>query len=334
MILIFIGSRANFGRLKPVIAELIKNNIKFGIVQGSYKLPEYGEYVVLKVDNLLYYDTTYNSVTSMSLVAQNITNYLSNCNRLPNLALVHGDRYENLGFAIACSYNGIKLLHTEGGEVSGNIDNKIRYAITALADIHCTVSKRSSRVLESIGYHKHVYNVGSVAIDHVKSMDFTNVKKMGYILVLYNPCDKDNFKAFLDAILELSRIYEIKWVNPNIDPGYKKICKNIHRHNITFVKNLTPQQYYTLMYSSYLMIGNTSSGIKEGAYLEIPYVLVGNRQKNRETSTNVFLTECNYKQIRNAVTFYMSRSCGIEYDNIFGSGDASRKIVDVIKGYL
>lgn len=347
MVLVFVGSRANFGRLKAVIDELLLKGISFGIILGSYDLPQYYQkYVVFKIDNLLYKDTTFNMVSSMSLVAMSITNYLSNLSRLPKLAIVHGDRFENLGFAIACSYNNIKLLHTEGGETSGNIDNKVRSAITALSDIHCTTSSHSRKSLISSGIDKSkVYVVGSPAIDEVKKIDFKVCKffSSDYILVLYNPCAKDDFDQFFRAILKISQTNKVIWVNPNIDPGYRAICKQIHaKKQIEFIKGLNPELYYRYMYNCLFMIGNSSSGIKEGAYLGVPYIMVGMRQNNRETTRNVIVRtdSRNYENIvyyaldYTKRLFEMNKSNRIEYDGTFGIGDASEKIVKIVKETL
>ena len=55
---------------------------------------------------------------------------------LPEMAVVLGDRFEILGSASAISLRGIPLAHIGGGDITeGSIDNRLRYAITALADL-------------------------------------------------------------------------------------------------------------------------------------------------------------------------------------------------------
>jgi UDP-hydrolysing UDP-N-acetyl-D-glucosamine 2-epimerase len=342
MVLVFIGSRANYGRLKAVIDQLISNSIDFGIVLGSYDISkEYQQYVVFRVDNLLYKDTTYNMVSSMGLVALNVTSFLSNLNRLPKLAIVHGDRFENLGFAIACSYNNIKLLHTEGGEFSGNIDNKIRMAITALADIHCVTTQNAAEHLIKAGIDESkVFNTGSPAIDEVKNLNLPVLKYPSDIIaVLYNPCEEDDFDEFFKAILKLSAKYKIVWINPNIDPGYKMICKQVHANKqIEFMKGLSVVAYFKVLNMCKMLIGNTSSGIKECAYLGIPYIMVGIRQNNREIDENVLVRTGRLDEILYRVNFaerYIEKYGGrIKYNGLFGWGDAAEKIVKVVRGVL
>jgi UDP-N-acetylglucosamine 2-epimerase len=55
---------------------------------------------------------------------------------LPDLVIAHADRYETLGIALAASYMNIPVAHTQGGEHTGSIDDKVRHAVSMLADIH------------------------------------------------------------------------------------------------------------------------------------------------------------------------------------------------------
>lgn len=333
MILIWIGSRANYGRLYKLIEMLIAIGYEIGIIQGSYEIEDFKENVVLKLDNDMRNDTPENMVISSSIVAQGVAHFIKSLKVKPRLAIVHADRFENLGFAYAMSYVSIPLLHTEGGEDSGNIDDKIRDAISALADYHCVTTKDSEITLRTKSLN-NVYFTGSPAIDYVKSLRLSrNENTIGdYYLVLYNPCPEDNMMLFVKAIEELAKIHKIIWVNPNVDPGSKDILKYIHKLNVEFVKNLRPHEYYKLLNGAKLLIGNTSSGIKEGAYLGVPYILVGNRQSNRETCSNVFLTDCDVDSIVKAVIDV--KNCTIEYCGKFGVGNASKNMVKVIEGIV
>lgn len=54
----------------------------------------------------------------------------------PDIVMVHADRGEHLVIALAALNLGIPVAHSQGGEVSGNIDDIQRHAITKLAHIH------------------------------------------------------------------------------------------------------------------------------------------------------------------------------------------------------
>ena len=72
----------------------------------------------------------------------------------PNIVVVIADRYENIATAIASSYLNICLAHTQGGEVSGSIDESVRHSITKLAHIHFPSTKRSKKFLIYMGEDK------------------------------------------------------------------------------------------------------------------------------------------------------------------------------------
>src|SRR5438034_4159147 len=54
----------------------------------------------------------------------------------PDFVITVGDRFETMATALAATYMNLPLAHTMGGEVSGNIDESIRHAVTKFAHIH------------------------------------------------------------------------------------------------------------------------------------------------------------------------------------------------------
>lgn len=81
--------------------------------------------------------------------------------------LTVADRFETLATAIAASYTNIPLIHLQGGEETGTIDNKVRNAISQLADIHFPATQEASYRLEKlIGIKcKHIYPYGCPSMD-------------------------------------------------------------------------------------------------------------------------------------------------------------------------
>ena len=54
----------------------------------------------------------------------------------PDIVVTVADRYETMATAVAAAYMNIPLVHIQGGEITGNIDEKVRHAVTKLADLH------------------------------------------------------------------------------------------------------------------------------------------------------------------------------------------------------
>lgn len=329
----FIGSRANYGRLKMVIDEAIRKGLYVEIILASQGIDvrTYQDNIVLSIDGLMYNDTHSNMVFTTSIVADHVSNYFAK--HRPDVCIVHGDRYECLGFAIAASFNNCLLFHTEGGEITGSIDNKIRNAISALADVHFVPSVRAEMRLKKIHNPNTIYNVGSPAIDYIKSLDLRFPDDMPeYGLIVYHPntTKLENIAGFITAVNKISEKIRLYWVAPNVDPGSKRILKELHRiDKITFLKNLSPEHFYTYMYNANFILGNTSAGIKEGGYMGVPYILIGDRQFIRDRGENVIHSTCDAAEIYTHASEYIRQIKRFEKTKLFGVGDASKKIVDI-----
>jgi UDP-hydrolysing UDP-N-acetyl-D-glucosamine 2-epimerase len=70
----------------------------------------------------------------------------------PDVCVLLGDRFETLGAAVAASASGVPIAHIHGGEIStGALDNQFRYAITALANLHCVATAKARDRLVAMG---------------------------------------------------------------------------------------------------------------------------------------------------------------------------------------
>jgi len=319
-IAVFIGSRANWGRLKSV-CKAIKNhpNLELNLIVGASGLWCDIPYPHERIECLLNSDTTQGMCLTTGLLLTQVATILDRLK--PDIVLVHGDRYEVLAVATASAYMNIPLAHTEGGEDTGTIDDKVRYAISSLADIHFVVTEYAKSKIPTS------YVVGSTALDDLKP-----IKNPGdYVVILHHPntTHPEDITPLIEAVKEIP--IKKYWVNPNVDAGARDMLKSIHKTGIEFVKDLPPEQYIDLIYNSKCLIGNTSSGIKEGAYLGIPYLCVGNRQQGREIGNNtLFVPMCKdsiLKGYENRLQFNR------DPDYKFGDGTASKKIMEVLNEY-
>jgi UDP-hydrolysing UDP-N-acetyl-D-glucosamine 2-epimerase len=332
----FIGSRANYGRLKMVIEEAVMAGDIVDIILAAQGLKvdiKYKKYVRMKIDGLMFNDTLSNMVFTTGIIAEHVSQYFNEPGNRPNYAFVHGDRYECLGFAMAAAYNNVPLAHTEGGESTGSIDDKVRGAITSLADIHFTTTADAKDKLCNM-YHVNpdkVFFVGSPAIDYLKSLDLTFPDKMpAFGLVIYHPNTTkfEDFNTFFKAIEELQNKIKLIWISPNVDPGNKEILKKIHSlDKVEFLKDISPETFYKYLYNCNFILGNTSAGIKEGGYLGIPYILVGERQHGRDSGLNIIAIDIDKEVIISKVmrlteTFTRYPRC----TNKWGVGIASELI--------
>lgn len=325
-IAVFINSRANYGRIKSFLQQAKFNkSIDLQIVVGaSGLLAKYGKVIDLirrdgfKVDYELNFiiegDEPIHMAKSTGLGIIETSSTLQNLK--PDAVLTIADRYETLATAVAASYMNIPIIHTQGGDQTGSIDESVRHAITKLSHIHFPASELSKKRIIAMGENpNYIFNVGCPSIDLIKETEldykkgiFKDAHGVGdeidfekpYVVVLMHPVTTEyinNHKAInelLKAIIRISNDFQIVWLWPNIDSGSEIISKAIRLNkesqtlnNIHLYKNFSPNKYLVLINNSKCLIGNSSSGLREGAFLGIPVVNIGNRQQYRESSINV-----------------------------------------------
>jgi UDP-hydrolysing UDP-N-acetyl-D-glucosamine 2-epimerase len=335
-ICVFIGSRANHGRLKSVCKTIQEHDaLELQLILGaSFYNAEVDFPVASRIQCLINSDDHEAMALTTGVLLTKVSMELARLK--PDVVLVHGDRYEVLAVAQAAAYMNIPLAHTEGGEITGCIDDKVRNAITALADIHFPVTALSG---ERIGYEtlnqtKDIFVVGSTALDSIKHIRVKNIKRDG-IVFLYHPettCEED-IVPLIDVLNQV--IDELKckvtWINPNIDAGNKQIIQKLHQTGWELKKNLSPEEYAELLKGASVCVGNSSSFIKECSFLGISSVIVGKRQYGREKDKNARHVSLEagkeyliWKHIMNRYNEHHEPS------NYFGDGTASEKIANIL----
>lgn len=328
-----VTNRASYGRLKAVLQE-IKNTdgLKLTVIKA-------GAGVDLDIESkynvrcLFNDDSHAGMVKTASLLAIELSTIFEQIK--PDIVLIHGDRYEQLGVAMAASYLNIPIAHTEGGEISGCIDDKVRNAITALADIHFPVTRDAFyNVLSSRKSSKNINLVGSPAIDLCKKAVEANLNidiEEPYILVLHHPNTslKEEIEPMVKALNDIP--FKKIWINPNIDAGSKELSKLLHKTDWEFKKNLTPEEYYTYLSKCEVAVGNSSSFIKEGAFLGVPAVIVGKRQTDREVQENIlFADDANYSDILEKIHYQLEHG-KYESSYEYGDGNSAKKIASILQ---
>ena len=105
--------------------------------------------------------------------------------------------------------------------------------------------------------------------------------------------------------------------------------ENITMSNFRFITNLSPEIYFQLMNEAKLIIGNSSSAIREGAFIGIPAIDIGTRQSSRVVANNIIRVSYDSKKIFKAIL----KQVGKKYktSNIYGTGESAKKIVKILK---
>jgi len=367
-ILVAIGSRANFGSIKSVLASVHAHpNLNLKIMTfASAVLPKYGNLEEqmrisgfppdYSLETQIEGDSVSSMAESTGLALLKIPGVIRSLK--PDYVITVGDRYETMATAISASYMNVPLIHTMGGEVTGSIDESIRHAITKLSHIHFVATEQSRINLIQMGEKlESIFVTGCPRIDLAKearniSIEDLQVKasafgvgdeidfRKPFLMISQHPVTSEfsySAQQMTDTLNSVSGFdlpLLILW--PNADAGSDNISKVIRRWTeinkrtkAHFYRNLPPEIYLKLMDLTSCLIGNSSSAIREGAYLGTPSVNVGTRQSGREHGENVTFVQNEENQIKSAIKKQLSH--GKFHENLlYGSGNAGKKIAEIV----
>ncbi len=366
-ICVMVASRANYARVKSVLAAVRAHpGLELQLVVGaSALLYRFGSAVdVIRADGFEPSAITYtiiegeNPTTMAKSTGLGIIELSSIFENLrPDIVLTVADRFETMATAVAASYMNIPLAHTQGGEVTGNIDESVRHAITKLAHVHFPATEASRERVIRLGEDPAlVFNVGCPAMDAVAALDLAltndlfdrygglgprlDVEREPYLLVLQHPVTSEygsgrwQIEQTLGALRELGMQAILLW--PNIDAGSDDVAKGIrvfredHRPDwLHLFRNFSVEDYARVLANAACVVGNSSSGIREGSFLGVPHVNVGTRQAGRERGANVLDAPYDAKAIATAVRRQLEVG-RYPRSTLFGDGTAGRRIADVL----
>lgn len=370
-ICVVITARPSYSRIKTAVSA-IQNHPELElqlVVAASALLDRYGTAVnYIERDGFTIAAKVFNVLEGENLTAQAKTTGLgilelsSVFERLaPDAVVTVADRFETMSTAIAAAYMNIPLIHVQGGEVTGNIDEKVRHAITKLADLHLVASEDArQRVIKMGEYPQNVINTGCPSIDIAagvlgsENLDFDPFVKYGgvgeminmkdgYLVVMQHPVTTEYGDSRQHIEETLHAIYNSNlptfWFWPNVDAGADGTSKGIRSfreknkdNHIHFFKNMEPLDFLKLLYHSKCLIGNSSVGIRECAFLGVPVVNIGSRQAGRERSANIYDVGYDRESIQNAIKKQLD-SGRYPSANIYGDGKSGERIAEEIKAW-
>ena len=279
-------------------------------------------------------------------------------NLRPDVVVTVADRYETLATAVAASYMNIPVVHVQGGEVSGSIDEKVRHAVTKLSNVHFVANEKAAeRVIRMGEDSDSVFVTGCPSIDLAASvlgdpaLDFDPFAKYGgvgplldlsdgYLVVMQHPVTTEYAAARKQIAETLYAVRDLGmpalWFWPNVDAGsdgtsegMRAFRENEIVSNIHFFKNMSPEDFLRLAYNSRCIVGNSSVAIRECSFLGVPAVNIGTRQAGRERGRNVLDVDYRRGEIAGAIRVHLTNS-RLPPDTIYGDGKAGKRIADLL----
>lgn len=278
----------------------------------------------------------------------------------PDVVIVIADRFECLPIAMCAAYMNIAVAHVEGGEVTGSIDESIRHAITKLSHLHFPASQEAAARIERMGEDPaSIHVVGASSMDILRRLDLTDLapvreyqKDYGvgpmidlvpkrYLTVIQHPVTTEYDENLLHVKETIAALNELNmptvWIMPNMDAGSDGINKAIRKYRESpesrhthFFKSLPIECYGPLLKNAACILGNSSSGIREAAYLGTPSVNIGTRQNGRQRGRNVIDVGYDASEIVAAVRQQLGAGV-YPSDSLYGDGYAADKIVHVLE---
>ena len=367
-ICVLVTARPSYSRIRSALHAIRDHpNLELQLVVGASALLErYGNaihaiehdgfepaarvYMVLEGENLV------TSAKSTGLGLVELATVFDNLQ--PDAVVTVADRYETLATAVAASYMNIPVVHVQGGEVTGSIDEKVRHAVTKLANLHLvSTALARERVIKLGEEPDSVVLTGCPSIDIAAqvqlhpSLDFDPFEKYGgvglredlsrgYLVVMQHPVttEWDEARQQVDETLHAAKDIglPVLWFWPNVDAGSDGTSKGIRMfreqersESFHFFRNMSPEDFLRLVCGATAIVGNSSVAIRECSFLGVPAVNVGTRQLGRERGRNVIDVGHDRGAIVAAIHEHLRRGRP-ETDELYGDGRSGERIADAL----
>lgn len=363
---VVVNSRANYGRIKSVLQAIQDHaDLELKLIVGASALlwrfgnvaeqiKNDGYHIDAVVYSIVEGENPATMAKSTGLGILELATQFENLK--PDVVITVADRFETMATAVAASYMNIPLAHTQGGEVTGSIDESVRHAVTKLAHLHFPATKNAKENLIRMGEDPStVILIGCPSIDTVAGLDLSlsedillRYKGVGpnldhrkpYMVVLQHPVTTEYGSGFAQINKTLRAITSIRmqtvWLWPNVDAGSDDISKGLRMFRekedpeyVHFYRHFSVEDYARLIVNSACLVGNSSSAIREGSFLGVPAIDIGTRQRGRQRGENVIHVDYNANEIEEAIR-YQIRNGRYPSSQLYGDGKAGKRIADVL----
>lgn len=362
-IAVLTSSRADFGIYLPLLNKLKTDPffnleiIAFGThlsADHGYTLNEIKSYEFLNIHQINTSpngDSPKDISNSMAKTIGTFSNFWSQ--HQFDLVFALGDRYEMFSAVVSSSPFNVDIAHIHAGETTlGAIDNAFRHGISHLSKILLTSSEvYKSRAEQIVDKDKLVFNVGALSIDNLKHQNLLSIDafkskfnidlSIPTILSTFHPetvslnKNETYIHELMDTFVILSKKYQVVITMPNADTMGNVIREVIISRskkisNIKLIESFGMEGYLSCMKHCSFMLGNTSSGFIEASYFPKYVINIGDRQKGRIITENIFSIPVSKHKIIECIN-KIEKSKTLSYSGIYGMGNTANEIVKVIK---
>ncbi|TSA53805.1 MAG: UDP-N-acetylglucosamine 2-epimerase (hydrolyzing) [Actinobacteria bacterium] len=350
------GTRADFGKIKPLIIAAHEEGCRVSVfATGMHMLPHFGS-TVLEVKRTIPTDIpiipflNQRDGDTMDIVVANTITGLSQfiTEHAPDALVVHGDRPEALAGAIAGTLRNTRVIHVEGGELSGTIDGVIRHAVSKLSHIHLVANESARDRLIQLGEHSDtIHVIGSPDLDVMLSPTLPSLDEAKlryeimfdkYLIAIFHPVTTDlaasaqAAEQFVSALIASKDNFIV--IHPNNDSGFEEILSQYKRleafpNRFRVFESLRFEHFLTLLKNARAIIGNSSAGIREAPLYGVPSIDIGDRQRGRHEGPTILPTAASETTILTSIKEISTIKCAPEL-NLFGDGQSAERFKGLI----
>lgn len=357
-VLVLTTNRADYFKLENII-EFLYESKKYElylIVSGCHLLSDYGNTwknirypIYKKINTLLYAEDKKFMAESVGFSMNKYPSLLEEIN--PDRVILHGDRFDIISMAYSCLLMSIQVIHIEGGEITSCVDNKIRNSISQIASYHLVSNNTAYQKLSDMNIDEEkIFVTGCPIIDKIKNFindeeKWNNVRKKlnlkeniknNYVICCFHIDTINISKSEEDFILILKTLQKINKTHiiyyPNIDTCNKNIIRKLdyicEKKNFIPIKSLDFNNYLSLVYNSGIIIGNSSSIVRELPSTGKSHILLGTRQKGRCLSKNTIFME-NFTESELYDKINENFNLKLEKDFIYGESNFVKNLTKI-----
>lgn len=350
-IMFLTGTRADFGKLKPLIRGVATDSALDYLVAatGMHLDDRYGrtEIEITKsgFTNVVSFINTGDDGAMDLTLARTIQGLSPIVKKhAPDLLVVHGDRVEALGGAIVGALNNTRVAHVEGGEFSGTVDELMRHSVTKLSHIHYVANEAARDVVLQLGEHpSSVWMIGSPEVDLMLSPELPDLASVrayydipyeDFALLAFHPVTTEiedlafQIKEVAESVIRSGCNFVA--VYPNNDHGSEVILKELlqlsQSSSVRLIPSVRFEAFQTLLKHAQFILGNSSSGVREACVHGTPSINVGTRQAGRNQHPLVRDVAANTADILHAITNakLMNRAPSL----VFGDGKSGDRFIE------
>lgn len=359
---VFVATRADLGPLGPVIEALaaapdVRLTVLTGVGHSAESLaallPGRAAERVVQVAPVL--DVVDAAATAQASAA--LSRAVPEALRADDVQVlvVLGDRWELVPVVMAAVLLGVRVVHLHGGEVTeGALDERVRHAVTKLADQHCVASPRSAQRVRQLGEQpERVHVTGAPGLDRLRGGHAVDDGELArwlgvpvrrpLALFTYHPPTAEPgapvgrwAREALQATLEACGTVVV--THPGVDPGREEVLAAVQDvaagadHGV--VVEALGARYPQVLRSVDVVVGNSSSGIIEAASVGVPAVDVGARQQGRERGANVVTVDEGSAAVAAGLREALSpehADLSRHAPNPYGDGEAASRVLRVVR---